>query len=148
MEKTTETLQANKTIAKQFFDYFEKGNINQIQTLWGKNYKLHFPGKTEALNVEDSKQILKSYNTAFPDLKFKIQYQIAEGDMVVTTFTCNGTNKGEFQGHAASNKKVTVTGIGIHKIVNNKIEEEWAEFDALGMMMQMGLVPEMEQIRH
>lgn len=57
------------------------------------------------------------------------------------TFT--GTQKGEFNGMPASNKKATITGVSIQTIVNGKIVEEWAEFDALGLMQQLGALPEM-----
>ena len=149
MEKTTDSIQNNKTISRQFFEQFEKANISQIQSLWSNNYKLHFPGKTSPLNIEESKQLLKSYNTAFPDLKITNEYQVAEGDYVVNRLSFRGTHKGEFQGIPATNKKITVTGTAVHRIVNNKIEEEWAEFDALGLMQQLGVVTtEVEHARH
>ena len=138
----TTTLETNKSIARQFFEYFSKGEIQKIENLWGSNYKFHFPGSPKALSKEESKQVLKDYVAAFPDLKFTIDYQVAEGDLVVTRITPSGTHKGSFQGISATNKKVAISGIEVHRIVDGKIEEEWAEFDALGMMKQIGAVPE------
>lgn len=138
----TTTFESNKKIARQFWDYFAKGDIQQVENLWGSDYKLHFPNKTNALTKEESKQILKAYNTAYPDIKFSVEDQIAEGDLVVTRIIANGTHKGEFQGVPATNKKVRITGVSIHRIINGKIVEEWAEFDALGLMQQIGAIPE------
>lgn len=144
----TTTLESNKKIAGQFFEYFYKGDINQVESLWGSDYHLHFPGRPQTLGKEESKQLLKEFNTGFPNLKFSCEDQIAEGDLVVTRIIANGTHKGLFQGIPATNKKVTFTGIATHRIVNGKIVEEWAEFDALGMLKQIGAVPEMATTHH
>lgn len=138
----TTTFEANKKIARQFFEYFAKGDIQQVENLWGANYQHHFPGNPKPLNKEESKQMMKGYIAGFPDLKFNIEDQVAEGDRVVTRISANGTHKNEFQGIPATNKKVAITGISTHRIVNGKIEEEWTEFDALGIMKQIGAVAE------
>ena len=140
METTTKTQETNKAIARQFFENFAKGNLNQVENLLGTNYKLHFPGRTGSIDKEESKQLMKTYNTAFPDLKFSVEDQFAENDLVATRISSRGTHKGEFQGIIATNKRVSVTGTSIHRIVNNKIVEEWTEYDALGMMQQLGVV--------
>lgn len=146
MEK--ETSEANKKTAGQFFEYFANGETKQIENLWGKGYKFHFPGSPQALSKEGSLKLIEEYTTGFPDLKFSLEYQISEGDLVVTRFTVKGTHTGTFQGIPATNKKVTVTAFATHKIVNGKIEEEWAEFDALGTMQQIGAVHEMVHAHH
>ena len=45
-------------------------------------------------------------------------------------------------GMAPTGKWVEVTGITIDRIANGKIAESWSCFDALGMMQQLGAVPE------
>jgi hypothetical protein len=34
-----------------------------------------------------------------------------------------------------------VTGISIERIANGKMVETWVNFDALGMMQQLGVIP-------
>lgn len=146
--ETTTKLESNKKIAREFWEYFAKGDVQQVEKLWGSDYKLHFPGKTKALTIEESKQVIIEYNTGFPDMKLSIEEQIAEGDLVVTRTTFGATHKGDFQGFIASNKKIIVSGISILRIVDGKIVEEWSEFDALGMMKQIGAIPEIEIVQH
>jgi predicted ester cyclase len=38
-------------------------------------------------------------------------------------------------------KQVTVTGIIINRVVNGKSAEGWLNFDALGMLQQLGVAP-------
>lgn len=41
-----------------------------------------------------SKAVVNTYRTAFPDVRFTIEDQVAEGDKVVTRWTARGTNTG------------------------------------------------------
>jgi len=38
-------------------------------------------------------------------------------------------------------KQIAVSGMTISRIVNGKAEETWANYDALGMLQQLGVVP-------
>jgi predicted ester cyclase len=40
-------------------------------------------------------------------------------------------------------KQVTVSGITISRLKDGKIVEEWSNWDTLGMLRQLGVVPEM-----
>jgi len=82
------------------------------------------------------------YQSAFSDGRFEVQEQIAEGDFVVTRWTASGTNDGGLMGMAATGKSVEVAGITIDRIADDKIAESWTCFDTLGMMQQLGAVPE------
>ena len=144
METTEKTKQDNKALDRKFWEYFEKGERDKIgNELWATNYKLHFPGKDHPLNTEESKEIIKMFNTAFPDLRFTVEQQIAEGDLVVDYVVAQGTHKGEFQGIAPTNKKVNFTATVINRFANNKVVERWTEIDALGIRAQLGVVPEL-----
>jgi len=46
-------------------------------------------------------------------------------------------------GIAPTGKQVTSSGVMIDRVVAGKITEEWEEYDALGMMQQLGAVPSM-----
>ena len=46
-------------------------------------------------------------------------------------------------GIAPTGKQVTVTGMTIDRFVNGQFVEGWSNFDALGMLQQLGVVPQM-----
>ena len=56
--------------------------------------------------------------------------------------TACGTHKGEFMGAPATNKVVTIQEIHIGRFSDGKVVEHWGLEDFLGMMQQLGLVPE------
>jgi predicted ester cyclase len=74
-------------------------------------------------------------------MQCKILEQIADGDKVVCLWTAQATHKGTFMGVAPTNKRVTVTGISIFLIVNGKIVEGRTNWDLMGLLTQLGVLP-------
>lgn len=70
---------------------------------------------------------------------------LAEGDKVVDRWTARGTHPGELIGIPPTGKEVTITGMDILRISNGKIAEIWHQEDMLGMMQQLGVIPQMAQ---
>jgi steroid delta-isomerase-like uncharacterized protein len=83
--------------------------------------------------------------SGLPDLATTVEDTIAEGDKVAARWTARGTHNGELMGIPPTGKKVAMTAISIHRIVDGKIAESWINFDALGMMQQLGVAPAPEQ---
>jgi steroid delta-isomerase-like uncharacterized protein len=91
---------------------------------------------------EAVKQAVRLFATAFPDWHTTVEDLIAEGDKVVMRGVSSGTHHGLFMGIPATGRQVTVPGIHIMRIADGKIVEHWAQGDYLGMMRQLGVVPE------
>jgi predicted ester cyclase len=71
---------------------------------------------------------------------------VAEGDKVVVRFMARGTHQGETEAFGSpTGKRMEMTGITIKRLSDGKIAEAWTNFDALGMMQQLGLIPEAAQ---
>ncbi len=71
----------------------------------------------------------------------------AEGDRVVLRWTARGTNTGEMMGMPATDKPATVTGMFLNRFAGGKMVEGWGNFDALGMLQQLGVIPTPDQAR-
>ena len=139
--------ETNKTVSRRFFDeVFGKGKLNVLDELIAKDHVNSGPGTPPDLTpgLEGTKQLVTMYRNAFPDLRFTIDEQIAEGDKVVTRWTAHGTHQGELVGIPATGKSSTVTGIVVDRLVNGKITETWGIFDQFGMMQQLGVIPTSE----
>jgi steroid delta-isomerase-like uncharacterized protein len=135
----------NKAIARRWLkDGFEKGNLALANEVFAADYIGHDPNSPPGgwpRGPEGGKAVAATYRGAFPDLQFTIEEEITEGDMVVTRWTARGTNTGELMGMPPTGKKATVAGIDINRIANGKIAETWTNFDALGMLLQLGVIP-------
>ena len=136
--------ETNKTVARRLLEeVWNKGNLAVLNEIIAKDHVGSGPGALpESLTGPDgTKQLVTMYRNAFPDVRFTVDEQIAEGDSVVTRWTADGTHKGELQGLPATGKSSTVTGIAIDRIVNGKIAASWGIFDYFGMMQQLGVIP-------
>lgn len=79
-----------------------------------------------------------AFRTAFPDISDMVQEQIAEGDVVVTRVTCEGTQLGPFRGLPPSGRRATFTAIGIDRFRGEQVIERSAHFDIVDLMRQLG----------
>lgn len=120
---------------------WNKGNFAVADQLIAADYVLVDPNLPDVKGPEGIKQMISMRRQAFPDVRFQIEDQIAEGDKLVTRFTVTGTHKNDLAGIPATGKKIRVSGILISRFVGEKVVEEWATWDTLGMMQQLGLIP-------
>jgi steroid delta-isomerase-like uncharacterized protein len=135
----------NKALVRRFHaEIWSQGNLTVVDELCAPNFIYHTPsGPIQGL--EGFKQYVTMYRTAFPDLYIPIDDMIAEADKVVTRWTARGTHKGDLMGIPPTGKQVTIPGILIGRFEGGKFVEGWIEFDALGMMQQLGVIPAPEQ---
>lgn len=67
---------------------------------------------------------------------------MAEGDRMVGRFTVRGTHTGTLFGVPATGKQATVSAIIIAGFdESGKWVEDWANFDQLGLLTQLGALP-------
>jgi len=132
----------NKALVRRFVEEaVNKGNLTILDELVASDYVYHGPNGPQFRGPEGYKQLVTMYRTAFPDLRMTTEDMVAEGDKVVTRFSAQGTHRGELMGIAPTGKPVAVTGIFILRFANRKFVEEWENFDTLGMMQQLGVIP-------
>ncbi len=74
------------------------------------------------------------------------QDMTAEGDRVAVRWTARGTQTGEMMEIPATGKPTTVTGMFFNRLAAGKIVEGWGNFDALGMLQQLGVIPTPEHV--
>lgn len=135
-------IEQNKEIVRRTGEEPWTGNIGVMDELVAPDYIGHDPSQPEPTRgTAGAKEFIQQYLSAFPDGSVTIDLQIAEGDYVTSRWTGRGTHKGELMGIAPTNKQVTVTGITISRIANGKIAEEWSNWDTLGLLQQIGVVP-------
>ena len=134
----------NKAVAKRFYDAWNARDLDAFDELVAPDAEDHDPQNPfrDMRGPAGAKRAAEMYHSAYSDGRIVVEEQIAEGDCVVTRWTGKGTHDGDLMGMAPTGKWVEVTGITIDRIDGGKICESWSCFDALGMMQQLGAVPE------
>ena len=122
----------------------EPGQSVQVaDELFGPGYAHHDPSTPDVgRGPESEKKRATLYRTAFPDIRLNIEDIIAEGETVMARWSCLGTHKGDPSGIAPTGKQFNISGVSIARFANGKMAEGWVNWDALGLMQQLGVVPE------
>lgn len=134
----------NKAIARRLAEEtFGKGNLDLIDEYVAENYVAHDPADPEEVRgIEGLKDRVRQYRGAFPDLQITIEDCFGEGDRVCTRWTARGTHEGELMGMEPTRKEVAIDGLSIDRFEGGRLVETWDNWDALGMMQQLGAIPE------
>lgn len=133
----------NKAIVREYFEeVVNNGNVAVADKLISTHYVSHYPtGYAFGGGPEDVKQIVTIVRTAFPDVHFTLEDMVSEGNKVVVRWTFRGTHEHDFMGVPPAGKRVTIMGIAIYRIANEKIAEAWVAWDTGGLLRQLGAVP-------
>lgn len=133
----------NKQISRRTFEeIWNEGNVDAVDELFAGDFVSHSP-PDGTRRPEDIKHDVNVMRSAFPDLHFTLEAQIAEGDRVATLWYARGTHEGEFEGIPPTGAQATIQGITIDRIANGKIVEGWTNWDTVGLLQELGVMPEL-----
>jgi steroid delta-isomerase-like uncharacterized protein len=140
---------SNKNVVRRLFEeVWNKGNLQVTDELFTPNYTHHDASTPDVGRGPESEQKRATlYRTAFPDIRFTIDDMIAEGETVMARWSCRATHKGDLSGIAPTGKQININGVSIARFTNGKMAEGWVNWDALGLMQQLGVVPELHKAK-
>ena len=134
---------ANKEMISRFGQVWGRGNPSILDELASNDIRVWYPLLPEpAVGIEAFKAVLAMVHEAFPDLDIEIGDLVAEGDVVVASWRLSGTHLGDLMGVPPSGAEVSWTGITIYQIKDGKVVDERGEEDGLGLLRQIGAIPE------
>src|SRR5918997_2650657 len=125
--------EANKALSNRVALAISEGDLGTLDELMAPDL------------AEEFRRDIAEIRRAFPDYAGTNVDQIAEGDKVANRFVFLGTHLGEFMGGGPTGKLVEFIGNSIDRVVESRIVESWVEVDLLGVLQQLGAVPEAGQ---
>jgi steroid delta-isomerase-like uncharacterized protein len=138
------------TVRRIIEEGMNQGRIAVFDELCASDWIHHDPTQPHVRTLEDYKHYVTERRSAFPDLHFRIEDVIAEGDLVILRWMWHGTHTGDLltpiMRLPATGKQVTVTGITIFRFADGKVVETWNQSDRLGMYLQLGLIPALQAV--
>ena len=140
------SLERNKELARAAIEIWSTGDFSRVLEIFTSDYVMHqhhnaAVGGTGDLNLKALRAFAHEFRVGFPDFHDTIDLQLAEGDLVATRFTSTGTHTGSFQGIAPTGRKLSWTGTVIDRIQDDRIVESWGNWDMMGMLQQLGVIP-------
>ncbi len=133
--------EANKAIVRHFEALFNEKQVDGADQFVARDYIDHGALPGQAPGLDGAKRKWAMFITAMPDLHVPIEDMVAEGDKVVVRWTAEGTHQGKLLGIPPTGKRLRFSGISIYRLAGGKVAEVWEQFDRLGLMQQLGVVP-------
>lgn len=121
-------------------DVFIGGDLGLIDKLVAEDYVDHDPVPGLGADREGLRQ-MAGMVTAFSDKKVAKDTYYQDGDVVVEDWVMTGRHTGEFFGVQPQGNEVTVRGIELWRVRDDKIVEHWGVVDMLSAFGQMGGFP-------
>ena len=130
--------EANKAAVRRLVDEAQsRGDLSVVDELFAEDFVDHSPFPGVPATREGVKMLFGYLRSVFPDLRVRIDEQVADEGKVVTRKTFAGTHQGEFMGAAATGRPVSFEVIDILTFRDGKIAEHRVVFDQLSLRQQL-----------
>ena len=131
----------NPRIVEESIAALNAHDLDRYLKYHSDSYVLEFDAfPTPVRGLDSVRQAIAVYFKAFPDLHFEIDQIIASGDYAVCRWRVTGTHKGEFNGIAPTNKRVSGRGCTVTEIKNGQFIKSATYSDQLALLQQIGAV--------
>jgi len=134
-------------LAKESIDAYNRGDWGRIRQLFASDgvYQEIATGRT-ARGVDEFNALNQGWKSALPDSKGTVTSALASGDTAVIEVTWEGTHTGPLQTPTGetiqpTGRSVKVPGVQIIKTSGDQIKETRHYFDAMSLMVQLGVIP-------
>jgi steroid delta-isomerase-like uncharacterized protein len=126
---------------------WNRGEVDGIDDLFAADVAVHeVPTGNTYEGLDEFKDWIRGIRTGFPDFALDEEastFFVAD-DRIVSQWVFTGTHEGRLPGLDAepTNQSVELTGATIYAMDGQTVTEAWWYFDMMGLMGQLGLVPE------
>jgi steroid delta-isomerase-like uncharacterized protein len=142
LRESTMSTEANTAQLQRLADeVLTRHNLAALDEIFHADYVEDEPPPGMGPGSEGLRQWLASWIAAFPDVRWTVEEQIADEDMVWSRSIWQGTHQGSFLGIPPTGKNVAVAAWTIDRFTDGKIAESRIIMDTLGMMQQLGVIP-------
>jgi steroid delta-isomerase-like uncharacterized protein len=132
----------NKARARRFVEeIINKGNMAVAPELVAEDFVERDPFPGQEQGRQGLIDVIAMMRTAFPDLEWTIEEQVAEGDTLASYNVWRGTHQGVFLGIPPTGKRVTVPCMIFDYFVAGKLKESRLLMNSLSLMQQLGVAP-------
>ena len=126
---------------RSWVEGLNRGDVSAADGAFRPDCVVHITGVAEPLHgVGPWKEFVAGFLSAFPDLRFTMEGQLVQGDLVAFRWRATGTHTGPLGPAPATGKRITIDGLIIDQVIGGKVHERWEQFDQSLMLQQLGLV--------
>jgi steroid delta-isomerase-like uncharacterized protein len=136
------SIHENKRLVQRFVDeVLAGGRVEPIDELVAPDFVSHTWDMTDA-GRDKLKETTPQMHGRLTDVEMTVEDLVAEDDRVVARLTSSATPTGEFMGVPGAGKRYTIGELHWFRVRDGKLVEHWHQLDGLGLMRQLGAMPE------
>jgi steroid delta-isomerase-like uncharacterized protein len=137
--------ESNKQVSRRFTELFGTDDLSLADDVLSADVVFHGAVPDGDLRGREAvKGFVAAYRAAFPDAVSTVEDQVAEGDTVATRWRARGTHDGPLGDLPATGREFAIDGVTIERLEGGRIAEVWVARDELGLMRQLGVMPQPE----
>jgi len=126
-------------VGRYIDECWNRGRLDLIPELIADDFVDHLPFDADLPEGRDGLiATLRLLRFAFDGLRLTLEDMIVEEDRVVVRFTLSGRQTGPFAGYAPRDQAVAIPGMTIFRVQDERIADQWCQFDAFGLLRQLG----------
>ena len=125
-----------------FAEAVNTGNFDLFDQVVAPDCIDHDPAPGQSPGAAGYRMFFGGMRAAFPDMKVSLETAVQEGDTIAFAYTITGTHTGPLLGVPASGKKIKIRGLQVSKFKDGKMTERWGSSDELGLLKQIGAIPD------
>jgi steroid delta-isomerase-like uncharacterized protein len=135
------SVEENKEVVRRWLEAWNTKDLNAAEVLLAPDYVRHDANIPDIVGPQAQLQFIAVVLAAFPDVHFTMEQLVAEENLVVSRLIVRGTHQAEFMGVPASDRQVNFQSVEIYRLSDAKIAEQWVVMDVLGLLQQLGAIP-------
>lgn len=105
--------------------------IDRIEEFVAPDYVGHEPHAPATYGPVGMRQVAQTFWDHFPDATFMILEALADSHLVALHVRLQAT-------YRPTRAPISITGMGLYRIMEGKIAESWSHMDELGLRQQLG----------
>jgi predicted ester cyclase len=133
--------ETNESVIQKMLQAVQTGAVVDVEKIFAPTWVNHDPSLLPMQGLEGARMLIRLWS-GFSNMQVTIEDSLSQGDRVAVRFRLRGTHTGELLGIPPTGKTVNISATGIFRVVDGKATDNWVNVDALGLMQQLGVVPE------
>jgi predicted ester cyclase len=121
-------------------EVFNGHDLSRLDKYLDADLDSHWLGDRTLHGLPAWKEAMAGFFDAFPDAAYTLEDIFFAGDKGVWRGTWRATQRGDWEGIAATGRKATWTVMIMGRFAGDKLAEDWVEYDRYNLFRQLGAV--------
>ncbi len=135
------SVEKHSAVVNEWIEAWNSQDLAAARDLLMPDYQRHDANLPDLDGAQAGVDFITSIANGFPDVHLQIEQLVVQDGLVAARLTARGTHQGAFMGIPPTGREVTIEVMDIYRLAGDKIAEEWAVMNTMGLLQQIGAIP-------